>query len=404
MINKKILTGILILFSSFFILSCNIDDYEDSDLKGDEIVFSQYVQDNYKEIPSSVTSEINIVIYNNAGDEVATINGDSAEFVEEDAIIQNMSVLFQSHGENGIEYSTLVSDIGKINLGRKIEAWGNVIMVKEDEYRLETEKIIWEKSEQSMNKDGTDGRLTTEEGKLVTIYYADGTVIKGKNGYWEQGGNRIILEETYTEADQSTASNDSFLTGGTSTASSGTSTSSQKTSTSSSPSNPSKGDTVSTSRRTETEDIIKESVGITSSTKDENTKEKIISSVNNGREGKESDMKESTTRRDEENKVKSDTLRRPIVDDFYEQEMKEEKDSESSSNALNVISNITNNKDRRGETEYREINEEDIEKLIEMVKETEKLDKEEKMIIIEKLESGQMSMEEIMKLREKISE
>jgi hypothetical protein len=260
-----------------------------------------------------------------------------------------------------------------------------------------------------MNKDGTDGRLTTEKGKLVTIYYADGTVIKGKNGQWEQGGNRIVLEETYTEADQNTASNDSFLTGGTST-SSGVSSSSQETTTAFNENTSSTGKTTSTSRRTETESIIKESAGISSTSKDESKEENIISSVDMGREGRESNVKESiSTRRTKESKEETESINRPIVDDLYEQEMKDDEENKSStgiidtSNALNVISNINENKDRR-EIEYEEINEEEIEELIEMVKDTEKLDKEEKMIIIEKLEGRQMSIEEILKLREKLSE
>jgi len=162
-----------------------------------------------KNSPNSISTDVKIVIYNEIGEESATIFGDKAEFIGDDALLDNMKVLFKSNEDGTIKYSELVSDYGKINLGSRIEAWGNVIMIKKDEFRLETEKIIWEKRP-SQGKNSSNGILKTEPEKLVTIYYADGSVIKGKNGVWEQGNNMLILEDTYTQTDTS-AKNNSFF-------------------------------------------------------------------------------------------------------------------------------------------------------------------------------------------------
>ncbi len=144
--KTKLMLYILII-TLILTTSCGVDDEIEN--KQVEIHVSDYVKDNYNKIPSSITSKIDIVIYDKEGREAALIYGDSAEFVEEDVVIQNMRVLFKSKdsSESEEENSTLISDYGKINMGKKIEAWGNVIMIKEMEYKLETEKIIWEKNE-----------------------------------------------------------------------------------------------------------------------------------------------------------------------------------------------------------------------------------------------------------------
>ncbi len=221
--TKQILFAVIIIIS-IGIISCRVDN-DLIDNNNAEIHVSDYVKNNYGILPSSVTSNIDIVIYDKKGKEIALIYGDKSEFVKDDAILQNMRVLFKSNGPSEEEKSTLISDYGKINLGKKIEAWGNVIMIKENEYRLETEKIIWEKEKKEISKtkkpttptthdkeeEPSGGTLKTEEGKLVTIYYTDGTIIRGKNGYWEQGGNKIMLEETYTETYANNSSKSVFL-------------------------------------------------------------------------------------------------------------------------------------------------------------------------------------------------
>ncbi len=380
MIRKKIIF-LLVLSSLFFILFCNIDDYEET--KNNEIIISDYVQNNYNEIPSSVTSEINIIIYNDSGEEVATINGDSAEFIEDDAIIQNMQVIFQSEGENGKEFSNLLSDYGKINLGKKIEAWGNVIMIKEDEYRLETEKIIWEKNEKSnkSTEDSTDGTLRTADGELVIIYYADGTVIKGKNGYWEQGGNKITLEETYTHSDRTTAGNDDFLSTGTSTATS--STSSGKT-----------DEKVSSSTNSNTTKTTNNS--ITSTTNSKNTEGNMMVS----------NPVTNTRRKTEPRNI--ETNNPPVEEEPPKEETKDTKTSLelNTSGVFDMVNNLKTEAEKQTNTNTGDDGDstKEIEELILMVNKSDKLDDEEKHRILKKLENNEMTKEEILNLKKRLSE
>jgi hypothetical protein len=380
MIRKKIIF-LLVLSSLLFILFCNIDDYEET--KNNEIILSDYVQNNYNEIPSSVTSEINIIIYNDSGEEVATINGDSAEFIEDDAIIQNMQVLFQSEGENGKEFSNLLSDYGKINLGKKIEAWGNVIMIKEDEYRLETEKIVWEKNERSnkSTEESTDGTLRTADGKLVTIYYADGTVIKGKNGYWEQGGNKITLEETYTHSDRTTAGNDDFLSTGTNTATSGTS--SEKT-----------DEKVSSSNNSNTDKTTNSSITSTTNSKNTEEKEMVSNPVSN------------TRRKTESSNI--ETNNPPVEEEPPREETKDTRTSLelNTSGPFDMVNNLKTEAEEQinPDTSENVNSKKEIEELILMVKESDKFDDVEKHRILKKLENNEMTDEEISLIRKRLSE
>ncbi len=246
-------------------------------------------KEKLEKLPASISHNVKIVIYDKEGEENAIIYGDKAEF-EDSALIDNMKVLFKSEEDGEIKYSELVSDYGKINLGSSIEAWGNVVLIKKNEFRLETEKIYWnkgnykdylEKEEKEKNaemmrdndnkeqnvenieedeevkdvksnekkdtkidtkmginnklskidisnsktttktnktndnnkKDTVGGILRTEKEKPVVIYYADGTVIRGKNGLWFQETNTLILEDTYTEADTESNPDSLFMSG-----------------------------------------------------------------------------------------------------------------------------------------------------------------------------------------------
>lgn len=245
-----------------------------------------YNNGKLEKLPASISHNVKIIIYDKNGEENAVIYGDKAEF-EDEVKIDNMKVLFKSEEEGEIKYSELVSDYGEIKLGSNIEAWGNVVLIKKGEFRLETEKIFWNKGSykdyaniqnagessekpieeekkidnkeniegketqkvsetlskkrfntiRSMQKNKTNtttdrspkkesdvgGILRTGKDMPVIIYYTDGTVIRGKNGLWFQNTNTLILEDTYTEADTQSNPDKIFTSGGNTKTSSKTS-------------------------------------------------------------------------------------------------------------------------------------------------------------------------------------
>lgn len=193
---KRIFTLITIIIAVFFcIVSCDVDHEGDI----------QYKEEEIEELPFSVADNVLIVIYDDAGDEAATIYGDSAEFeTNDDIIINNMRADFKSEENGDITYSKLISDYGKVTPESNLEAWGNVILIKEDEFRLETEKIYYFSSGDKQDEQNkSSGIVKTEFDEPVIIYYADGTVVRGKNGIWYQESNKLVLEDTYTESETS---------------------------------------------------------------------------------------------------------------------------------------------------------------------------------------------------------
>lgn len=180
----------IFIFFSLIILSCQIDEYTPPVLTEEE-------KEELKNMPFYTAEDIKVIIYDENGSVSATVYGDFAEFRQNDEIfIENMKSLFQMKEDNEIKHTELISDYGKIIKRKNIEAYGNVVLIRKNEFRLETDKIFM------IDENEAKGSiLKTEKDKLVTIYYADGSIVKGYNGVWKQKTNQLTLEKAYTESE-----------------------------------------------------------------------------------------------------------------------------------------------------------------------------------------------------------
>ncbi len=179
---------------SILILSaCNHSETNINDQREVDLVF-----------PGAETVNYVQTIYNSDGELQSIIKGKKESIydlqVKQRIYVDNLEVLYKSIDEKtGEEKNTKLSSkrgalIVNKNDNEKIdglEAWGDVVIIKQGGERIETQRIFW---------DHVHERIYTKENELVTIFRSDGTITKGRHLEADKSLNSIKLDNPITSA------------------------------------------------------------------------------------------------------------------------------------------------------------------------------------------------------------
>jgi len=178
----------------FNLLSC--EEKEQVQLPTNPPTVPLYKGEEFKMVIYGEKVDTGKTVYRNPSPDLIIRGKSDSTYLQTSEIdVLDLHVLYSTVQEDGERIITqLTADKGKVDYRTKnFEAWGNVVIIKDNDMRIETEKILWKQSTNS---------LTTEPGERVVIYKMDGTVEIGRNlkVNMRDGLNTIELEQGLAEA------------------------------------------------------------------------------------------------------------------------------------------------------------------------------------------------------------
>ena len=180
------LTLITILLFSF--INCDYDYDKKDEGDKDAVMYPAFVSLNYVQ-----------TVYNENGEIKSIIKGKQENIydnpTDQKVFVDNLEMLYNEKDKDTKEVIPikLTAKRGKLtiakNLGNQIqgiEAWGDVVIIKQGGERIETQRMFC---------DNLKEQIYTKENEAVTVFRYDGTVTKGRNLLADKGLNFITIED-----------------------------------------------------------------------------------------------------------------------------------------------------------------------------------------------------------------
>ncbi len=176
---------ILILIFILAISACN-DDFAEIDEKNK---INEVNESDKEQFPKIVSNQFYQIFYNDLGERELIVYGQTERFYQNknEIHLKDVQALILNHiSENEVREIMIEADNGKLDLNtRNGEVWGNVVIIRENEVRIETNRLVWNNSLK---------KLYSEENEEVIIYKNDGTITKGKSLVAENDLSVIEIE------------------------------------------------------------------------------------------------------------------------------------------------------------------------------------------------------------------